>query len=129
MGCTYYENDPIKLPVPEVPNPTTTLEAEYVATHPNSISHPYWKKADYLPIAAQDLVTGQVPSTDGVFNVSGLFNGLDDFNLGKDPSISLKAAYDDDSLYVLITWKDTLFNASNPSLATSHLNPFVFNIF
>ena len=92
VGCTYYENDPIKLPVPEVPEPTATLEANYNNTHPNSISHPYWKTADYLPINAEDLVTGQVPSTDGVFNVSDLFDGLDAFNLGKDPMIEMKAA-------------------------------------
>ena len=112
VGCTYFEIEPIKLPKPEVPNPTTTLEAVYVTAPPNKISSGYWKTADYLPITAANQVTGQVPADDGLFNMSGTFGGLLDFNRGKNPNISLKAAYSDDSLYVLITWKDTTYNAS-----------------
>jgi hypothetical protein len=111
-GCTYYEMDPIKIPVPDVPTPTTTLEASYVAITPNKITASYWKTADYLPITAQNQITGQVSADDGVFNTSGTFNGLLDFNLGKNPSISLKAAYTADSLYILVNWKDTTYNAS-----------------
>ncbi len=111
-GCTYYENDPILLPQPEIPTPTTTLEASYVAKSPNKITAGYWKTADYLIINAQNLTTSQVPPDDGIFNVSGLFNGLSDFNQGKNPSITMKAAYDNDSLYILVSWKDTLYNMS-----------------
>jgi hypothetical protein len=111
-GCTYYENEPIKIPEPDVPNPTTTLEASYVTTIPNKITSNYWKTADFLPITAQNQVTGQVPADDGLFNVSGTLDGLLDFNLGKDPEASLKAAYTDDSLYILVSWKDTVYNAS-----------------
>ncbi|MEO5603756.1 MAG: c-type cytochrome [Cyclobacteriaceae bacterium] len=113
VGCTYFENDPIKFPQPDVPDPTTTLEAApYVTTRPNKITSSYWKTADYLVINPQNLVTSQVPADDGLFNVSGLFNGLSDFNQGKNPFITMKAAYDNDSIYILISWKDTLFNAS-----------------
>jgi hypothetical protein len=111
-GCTYFEIDPIKYPAPDVPNPTTTLEASYVATIPNKITSAYWKTADYLPITAQNQIIGQVPADDGLFNMSGIFNGLLDFNLGKDPAISLKAAYTNDSLYLFVTWKDTTYHAS-----------------
>ncbi|GHN00530.1 hypothetical protein WSM22_20190 [Cytophagales bacterium WSM2-2] len=113
MSCTYYQNEVIHLPQPKVSRPTATLEASYTTTQPNSITSPYWKTADYLPIVAQNTVTGQVPADDGLFNVSGTFRGLLDFNNGKDPKITLKAAYDDNNLYVLISWKDTTFNASS----------------
>ncbi|MEK6781060.1 MAG: c-type cytochrome [Bacteroidota bacterium] len=111
-GCTYYENESIKIPEPEVPNPTTTLEASYVTAIPNKITSSYWKTADYLPITAQNQITGQVPAEDGLFNMSGTLNGLTDFNLGEDPTILLKAAYSNDSLYILISWKDASYNAS-----------------
>lgn len=111
-GCTYYENDPIKFPELDVPNPTTSLEASYVTTLPNKITSSCWKTADYLSITVQNQTTGQVPADDGLFNMSGTFNGLSGFNLGDDPDISIKAAYTNDSLYILITWKDTLYNAS-----------------
>jgi len=111
-GCTYYENEPIKIPAPDVPNATTTLEASYVTTIPNKISAGYWKTADYLPITAQNQIIGKVPAEDGLFNMSGTFNGLSDFNQGVNFDILLKAVYTIDSLYILVSWKDTKFNAS-----------------
>lgn len=111
-GCTYYENDPIQVPIPDVPDPTSTLEAKFVTTPPNKITSSYWKSADFLPVTAQNQTTGQVPIEDGLFNMSGTFGGLTDFNQGGDPDISLRAAYTSDSLYILIHWKDTLYNAS-----------------
>jgi len=112
VRCTYYENDPIKLPVPDISDPTETLEAKYVTAPPNKISSPYWKTADYLPINSINQVTGEVPIEDGLFNMSGTYNGLTDFNLGDDPDVIMKAAYTQDSIYILISWKDTIFNAS-----------------
>jgi len=111
-GCTYYENETIRVPQPEVPNPTTTLEAAYVTAIPNKITSGYWKTADYLPITPQNQITGKVPTEDGLFNMSGSFNGLTDFNLGAVPGVTLKAAYTKDSLYVLVSWKDSRFNVS-----------------
>ncbi|MEQ9415162.1 MAG: hypothetical protein RIF39_15110 [Cyclobacteriaceae bacterium] len=112
IACTYFENDPIKIPTPEVPDPTTTLEAKFVTSAPNKINSNFWKTADYLPITAQNQITGQIPADDGLFNMSSTLNGLTDFNLGKDPNITLKAAYTNDSIYILINWKDTTYNAS-----------------
>ncbi len=111
-GCTYFERDPIKYPQPDVPEATETLEASYVTTHPNKITSAYWKTADYLPVVAQELTIGQIPAEDGLYNVSGTLGGLSDFNLGKDPNIKLKAAYDNDSIYILVTWLDTTYNLS-----------------
>ena len=111
-GCTYYENESIKIPEPDVPNATTTLEAVYVTSVPNKISSSYWKIADYLPITSQNQVTGNVPVEDGLFNMSGTLNGLVDFNRGKNPNITLKAAYSKDSVYILVNWRDTTYNAS-----------------
>ncbi len=111
-GCTYYENEPVKVPLPPVSTPTTTLEAYYVTTPPNKPSSGYWKTAKYLPINAQNQVTAQVPLDDGLFNVSGLYSGLSDFNQGKKPSLTVKAAYTSDSIYLLVSWRDTTFNVS-----------------
>jgi hypothetical protein len=112
IGCTNYQNETIHIPKPVVSQPTATLEAKYVTNLPNKINSSYWKTANYLPITAQDLLTGNVPLDDGLFNVSGIYNGLLDFNKGKDPAIRMKAAYTNDSLYILISWKDTVYNAS-----------------
>jgi mono/diheme cytochrome c family protein len=108
-GCTYYENE---VPKPDVPNPTSTLEATYVTTPPNKTSSAYWRKADFRRIDADELVTGQAPIEDGLYNMSGSFNGLSSFNRGKDPGIILKAAYTQDSVYILMTWRDTTYNIS-----------------
>lgn len=112
-GCTYYENEPVKAPVQEKSDPTTTLEAKYVTDAPNKVTASYWKTADYLPLAEQNQVTGQVQAADGLFNMSGTFGGLTSFGEGKDPDVRLQAAYTDDSLYVLVTWKDTTAEASH----------------
>jgi len=113
MSCENYQNEVIKIPPPKVSMPTTTLEAHYTTTPPNSITSSYWKTANYLPINAQNQVTGQVPAADGLYNMSGTFHGLTDFNKGKDPKATLKAAYDDNNIYVLVSWKDTTYNISN----------------
>ncbi len=115
MGCTYYENEAIKVPEPAVSKPTATLEVKYTSTAPNKITAPYWKTANYLGVVPQNVLTSQVPADDGLYNVSGTFNGLLDFNKGKDPKIILKAAYDDNNVYILVSWRDTTFNMSNAS--------------
>lgn len=112
-GCTYYENDPVKAPVTEKSDPTTTLEAHYVTDAPNKVSATYWKSADYLPLTVQNQVTGQVQVPDGLFNMSGTYGGLTTFNSGKEPRVRMQAAYTTDSIYILVSWMDTLYNASH----------------
>lgn len=113
MSCAYYQNEVIKLPAPKVSQPTTTLEAHYTTTPPNTLTSSYWKTANYLPITSQNIVTGQVSATDGLYNIGGTFHGLTDFNKGKNPKVTMKAAYDDANIYLLVSWKDTTFNMSN----------------
>ncbi len=111
-GCTYYEIEPVKIPKPVTSEPTTTLEASFVTTNPSKINSAYWKTADYLPVTIQNQLTGKIPLADALLNMSGTYNGLNDFNLGKDPAVTMKAAYTNDSLYVLVSWKDAGYNAS-----------------
>ena len=108
-GCT---SDVISPPKPDTSNPTSTLEAKYTTTPPNKINASYWKTAEYLPLTPINLVTGQVSAADGLFNMSGTYSGLTSFNKGDDSKLTMKAAYTDDSLYVLISWMDTLYDAS-----------------
>ncbi len=108
-GCT---SDVISPPKPDKSNPTSTLEAKYTTTPPNKISASYWKTAEYLPLTPINEVTGQVPAADGLYNMSGTYNGVTSFNQGDDAKVTMKAAYTDDSLFVLITWMDTLYQAS-----------------
>lgn len=110
FACAEYTNE---VPTVKVSKPTTTLEAEYATTPPNTLSASYWKTANYLPITASNLITSQIPADDGLYNVSGTFNGLTDFNKGKDPKITLKAAYDENNVYILVSWRDTTFNLSS----------------
>lgn len=109
FGCT---SDVIEPPVPNTSKPTTTLEAEYTTTLPNKISASYWKTADYLSLNPINEVSGQVIAGDGLYNMSGTYNGLASFNKGNDPNIIMKAAYTNDSIYLLISWMDTLYHAS-----------------
>ena len=113
VSCENYQNEVIKLPEPQVSKPTTTLEAHFTTTPPNTLTSSYWKTANYLPISAQNQLTGQVPADDGLYNVSGTFHGLTDFNKGKNPKVTLKAAYDNANIYILVSWRDTTCNMSN----------------
>jgi len=110
-GCTYFENEPP--PKPPVPKATNTLEAAYTTTLPNTLTSPYWKTSNYYNVTAQDQVTGMIPADDGLFNMSGTLNGTSDFNGGTAPDLVLKAAYDDNYLYILASWNDKTYNASN----------------
>ena len=110
-GCTYYENEPP--PKPFVPKATTSLEAAYTTTIPNSITAPFWNTVNYYEVAAETITDGEVPADDGLFNMSGTFNGTVSFNGGMDPVLQLKAGYDDSYLYILASWQDESFNASN----------------
>lgn len=108
-GCV---SDVLQPPKPDTSDPTATLEARYVTAPPNKLNASYWKSADYLPLNPVNQVTSQVPAADGLFNMSGTYGGTLTFNEGDNPQVKLKAAYTDDSLYVLISWMDTLYNVS-----------------
>ena len=104
-SCTYHMNE-VFIPSQE----TTVLEARRVTDPPMKISSSYWSTADYLVIHEKDIKIGQVSAGDGLLNVNGMYNGVGDFNGGQPSLLTLKAAYDDENLYILATWKDRTFN-------------------
>lgn len=103
-----------EVPPPYVPRATQTLEARRATTAPSTIGSPFWKTADYLKVSAADVSVQQLFG-DGLLNMTGTFNGLGSFNNGTAPDLTLKAAYDNDNLYILAEWTDTDVDASNSS--------------
>ncbi|HLG36182.1 MAG TPA: hypothetical protein VI757_14990, partial [Bacteroidia bacterium] len=101
-------------PPPPTSEQTSTLEAIHVATPPSTINSAYWKTADYLKINSQNVSTNQLYS-DGLLNMTGSYYGLTSFSNGTDPGLTLKAAYDDNNLYILAEWIDSTVNVSNSS--------------
>jgi Ethylbenzene dehydrogenase len=113
FGACEYENFPEPTP-PRQPQETLTLEASYSASPPLSIKHTYWEKADYRTIALQDISTGNMYD-DGYLNLTGTFNGMSDFNGGVTQPLTMKAAYDQERLYVLLEWYDDDIDVSAES--------------
>lgn len=113
------EKDYFLEPPPPPPIPTSemtsTLEAVLVTTPPIAIGSAYWKTADYLKIIATNVSINQLYG-DGLLNMTGSFYGLTSFNNGTaNPSLTLKAAYDNDQLYILAEWTDLDLDVSNSS--------------
>ena len=111
-SCTWEQIEPIKLPQPKVPKATATLEASYVASPPNKLQYNYWKTADYRTVNVSNISINNLNSGDGELNMNGTYNGLDDFNGGDSVELTLKAAYDDENVYVLVSWNDKRFDLS-----------------
>jgi mono/diheme cytochrome c family protein len=97
-------------PAPHTSQPTTALIAQYTAAGPNSITAAYWKSADYLKINAQDASKGLLYG-DGMLNMTGTYTGVSSFNNGADPGLTMKAAYDNENVYILAEWTDLDVNA------------------
>ncbi|MFY0687920.1 MAG: hypothetical protein JXQ90_12185 [Cyclobacteriaceae bacterium] len=115
FSCTYYTNEPVKIPEPPRSDETEHLIAEYVATPPNTIRSAYWTTADYLLVDLQNLVEGQQPAEENYLNMSNMFDGIGDFNRGDSSGLKLKAAYDDAFVYILAEWTDQRLHASGPT--------------
>ncbi|MBK5285555.1 MAG: hypothetical protein JJE25_09130 [Bacteroidia bacterium] len=101
-------------PPPPTSEQTSTLEAIHVSTPPSSINSEYWQTADYLKINSQDVSINQL-YLDGLLNMTGTYGGLASFNNGTDPGLFLKAAYDENNLYILAEWTDLDVNISKSS--------------
>ncbi len=108
-SCTLDTNE---VSIPPVSEQKSSLEAAFASQAPNSINSSYWTTADYVKIPVKNVVTQQVEETDGLLNMNGMYNGLEDFNQGSEADLTLKAAYDDVNLYVLVAWQDKTFNVS-----------------
>ncbi len=102
-------------PPPHVAVQTTNLEAMYASKVPLSVTDKFWKEVDYLKVAVKNLNTDSLYG-DGLLNMTGTLKGLTNFNNGKDPEVSVKAAYDDSKLYVYLQWTDPNLD---PSFANS----------
>lgn len=113
---------PPKAP-PKTSQPTSTLEAAFTTKPPITLNDAYWKTANYLNVSAQD-ISKNLLYGDGGLNLTGTFNGLLDFSKGKAPGLTLKAAYDNEYLYILAEWMDTTVDVSDKSfLFNSNTDP------
>lgn len=115
-ACTWYENPEPYFPKPNVPEATATLEVVYVTDGPYQLNNSYWTTSDYFVVNEEDITTGLVTTTEGLLNVNDMFNGKADFNKGNPAAMSIRAAYDDENIYIKITWNDAKYNASQGSL-------------
>jgi mono/diheme cytochrome c family protein len=106
----YYQEPP----APATSDATATLEAVHVNAAPSAITSAYWKTADYLKINSANLSINHLYA-DGLLNLTGSYGGLSSYNNGADPGLVLKAAYDNDNLYILAEWTDLDVDVSNSS--------------
>lgn len=103
---------------PKVAKQTNTLEVSYSAVVPLVVNNKFWKEADFIHVNMQNLNTDSLYG-DGLLNMTGTKSGLISFNSGKDPDVTMKAAYDISKLYIFIQWTD---NSLNPSQGNSILD-------
>jgi hypothetical protein len=106
-GCS--EDETPTAPPPPGGKATTTLQAAKVSTPPNTPGSPYWSGANWFPVTSTPMSVGRLYG-DGQLNMSGTYSGTTDFNGGNDPELTLKAAYDNDNMYILAEWTDSDFD-------------------
>lgn len=110
-SCEQEKRFPPKGYIPNTPKASQQLEAQYFWSAQDKINSSYWKDANYVDVQLKNLKIKNLYG-DGYLNMTGTYNGVSDFNRGKDPQLRLKAGYDDNFLYILVEWKDTTANAS-----------------
>ncbi len=99
-------------PTPTVPTPTPTpvvLRAVRVAGAPAGIDDPVWDSVAPLRPTLSNMSVGLLYG-DGQLNMSGTFNGIDDFNDGDPADLELRAVHDGSNLYILAQWSDRSFD-------------------
>lgn len=99
-----------KPPGPKTAAETSVLEASYVSTAPTGASDAYWKTADYLKVPVGDLSKNNL-FQEGYLNMTATYGGIVSFNKGGDPKVVMKAAYDDNKVYVYVEWVDNTMDA------------------
>jgi hypothetical protein len=92
-------------PVP----PVTELEARRVATAPTGLDDPLWNGIAPFAPDLSNISTGLLYG-DGQLNMSGTFDGVDEFNGGEPANLELRAVHDGATLYILAEWNDTTLN-------------------
>ena len=101
-------------PKPKIPVQTDMLEASYTNDAPLTINNKFWTQSDYTKISPVDLNKLNLYS-DGLMNMTGTYYGKTQFNKGNNPDIIMKAAYDNQKVYILIEWNDSDLDASSAS--------------
>lgn len=110
-------------PLPKVAKQTSTLEASYSPAPSLNINDKFWKQADFLKVTSVDINKGLL-YTDGLLNMTGTYNGMSEFNAGKDPNMIMKAAYDNNKIYVYVEWTDSDLNPQfGSSIWNGHADP------
>lgn len=112
FSCESEKIFPPKGYLPANSESTEMLEAPYFWIAQDNLDAAYWKEANYIDVPLSDVSIMQ-SYPDGYLNMEGTYNGLSDFNLGKNPFLTIKAGYDSAHIYILVEWKDTLVNASS----------------
>ncbi|NNC94232.1 MAG: hypothetical protein HKN92_01640 [Chitinophagales bacterium] len=113
VSCTKDYLKKPSLPKPVMGEETDSLEASYISEAITSVNAAYWSTADFLFVdSIYDLNTGDLYVEDGLLNLSGTYNGTADFNNGDPVAIRLKAAYDDEYLYIMAEWEDNSLDLS-----------------
>lgn len=112
LSCETEKRFPPKGYIPNTPKATEKLEAAYFWVPQDQLNSSYWKDANYVELTLTDGATKNLYG-EGYLNMTGTYNGVKDFNKGRDTQATIKAGYDEEYLYLLVEWKDTTADASN----------------
>lgn len=103
VGCLV---EPTPTPTPPA---AAALNAARVASAPNGIADPIWDTVPAFRPALSNMSTNLLYG-DGQLNMTGTFEGLEDFNAGNPASLELRAVHDGEKIYILAQWDDETFN-------------------
>lgn len=108
------ESEKLEAPrVPNIPKPTENIEAMYVEDVDISLSSTWWDEANYVNVQLDNVITGEINTEQGVLNVNGTYNGLDDFNKGDSINMTIRSIYNDENIYLLVEWNDNTANTNS----------------
>ncbi len=110
FSCEWEKTEPL---IPFVPRNKDVLEAKYITSErPISIHSPVWSEVHFHEVNVFDISKGKIYPEDGILNMTGTYEGLSSFNKGDSVNLILKAAYDNEFIYILAEWNDQYANAS-----------------
>ncbi|UCH15643.1 MAG: hypothetical protein JSV22_06685 [Bacteroidales bacterium] len=115
LSCEYDTIIPIQPPQPKTAEETPNLEVEFVFPLPTTINSTHWNTAKYTIIETEDIAIHQLYK-DGKLNMTGTYEGINSFNDGGDPELTLRAAYDSTQIGIFLEWSDSDMDASHESL-------------
>ena len=107
-SCVYEEFEQEEVPTA---SQTNKLQAFFVRTAPDKINSSYWASANFVRIEVKNISINNLNNEDGFLNMNGMYSGLEDFR-SDTIELILKAAYDNQNIYILASWYDERFDAS-----------------